>query len=110
MCDAFVVFAVALSYLSRLIDQACKERPAGRTDLETTLRMPLNAQNELFCGWMFHVERRIVCIHLDRFDDAILRGTGHDAKTCARRRHGLVMARIDGKAQKSVHLRRFVLR
>ena len=33
-------------------------------------------------GEMFHVEHRIVCIELDGFDDAILRGARHDAETC----------------------------
>jgi hypothetical protein len=95
--DAFLGFAAAIRDLPRLLDQARKEGSAGGTDLETALWMPLDAQDKLLCGWMFHVERRVIRTHFDRFDHAIFGGTGDDSQACAWCGHGLVVTCVDGQ-------------
>jgi hypothetical protein len=84
---------------------------AGGADLIAALGVPLYPEKELDRSGsgsssgsiMFHVEHLIVVgLQLDGLNDAIVRTAGYDPQAVARSGHGLVMAAVDGQAQKAI--------
>jgi hypothetical protein len=77
-------------------DETVEERTRGGTEVIAALRMPLHAKNKV-SGRAFGG-----LAAFDGFDDGILWTAGGDAEAVAGNADGLMVARVDGKAEKVV--------